>query len=68
MASAAASLVLTEAAPAVSTGGATLDHSRAPVGKSKRARAADAGRMTFYASGGTVYVCDGSAWQTLALS
>jgi hypothetical protein len=49
MASAAASLVLTAAAPAVSTGDATLDHFRAPP-------AADAGRMTFDASGGTIYV------------
>jgi hypothetical protein len=28
----------------------------------------EAGRMTFDSSGGTVYVCDGSTWQTLARS
>ena len=28
--------------------------------------AAEAGRMTFASSGGTVYVCDGSNWQALA--
>ncbi len=28
--------------------------------------APEAGRMTFQSSGGMVYVCDGSAWQTLA--
>jgi hypothetical protein len=28
--------------------------------------AAEAGRMTVNSSGGTVYVCDGSSWQTLA--
>jgi hypothetical protein len=30
--------------------------------------AGEAGRMTFDSSGGTVYVCDGSAWVTLAHS
>jgi hypothetical protein len=97
MASAAASLVLTAAAPAVSTGDATLDvgggqiggvtlslaadpvtidsagYARLPATAATQPAAdcagtADAGRMTFDASGGTIYVCDGSGWRTLALS
>jgi hypothetical protein len=54
MASAAAfSQVLIAAAPAVSIGST---------------HCSEAGRITFDTSGGTVYVCDGSAWEILAHS
>jgi hypothetical protein len=67
MASAAAfSLVLIAAAPAVSTVSTRAGYARLPVADCDEA--AEAGRMTFDTSGGTVYVCDGSAWEILAHS
>ena len=56
---AALTLVLIAAAPAT------------PIRSAKRraGRAAgEAGRLTFDASGGTIYVCDGSTWRALAHS